>query len=499
MKKSFALVVAGFILGAVFTYFALDVAERLRRRSRITPESAPICYSCFWQGYDSKLHTDLIAFYRQFHTSDPLVAGDVQYILWRSTGNENCKARQFYQRATTDPDGNRRYHARALLGFSAEECGQDGASDLKAASDLASQIGLPSQSALLGQIAAGQANPRFDKVRIQTSLTVPPGSKTMVLGETSVEVPPGTKAGVQVERTARDWLSYQMRWDMTDKPVSVFTLLDYHEGALLKRLLNLTPIEIYPITGTVVARAGEKWIAPDETGVFRFEVLLDKLRYPTSHASGGFAWVVDTHGISLLVPQAVDKKLPLVVGCGDSEGKMEAAFYLAQKGVNVVFPGDRYQDMLLGYQAKGTLIGTAPVKKVGDKVFIGNQPVRFALSETFVAQDTKTPFPLQYYDAPARYFRRLSHLTGINVTYVEVDAPNQVGRVLAKVREIGARAVGIRIATRQEYQALRDWLAQSIQHRAVLFHSGLYPHAQELFELYPEQVTFGDLQPKFLK
>ena len=56
-----------------------------------------------------------------------------------------------------------------------------------------------------------------------------------------------------------------------------------------------------------------------------------------------------------------------------------------------------------------------------------------------------------------------------------------------------------RIATRPEYQALRDWLAQSIHNRAILFHSGLYPHAQELFELYPEQVTFGDLHPTFSK
>lgn len=498
MKKSLAFLVAGFVLGAVFTYFALDAARRLRSRSRVSSEFGPICYSCFWQGYDPKLQADLVAFYRQFRTPDALASGDVQYILWRATGNENCDARQFYQRvAKNDPDPQRRFHASAVLGFSAEECGKDGSSDLKAAADLAKQIGRGSQAEMLGQIASGNLTPRFDKARIETSLVVPAGAKTMVLGESAIEVPAGTKAGVQVDRTARDWLSYQMRWDMTAKSISVFTILDYHEGALLKRLINLIPIDVFPLAGTVVTKAGEKWIAPDETGVFRFEVLTDKLMYPTSHASGSLAWVVDTHGISLLVSQAVDKQLPLVVGCGDSEGKMEAAFYLAQRGVNVTFPGDRYQDMLLGYQAKGTLIGTAPVKKVDNKVYIGNQPVRFALSETFVAQDTKAPFPLQYYDAPGRYFRRLSRLAPVNVQYVEVDLPNQIGKVLARAREIGSMAVGVRVATRPEYQALREWLAQSIQHRAVLFHSGLYPHAQDLFDLYPEQVTFGDLRPTF--
>src|SRR5258706_5510035 len=164
MKKSFALLVVGFVFGAVFTYFGLNLADRLRRQGRASSEGGPICYSCFWQGYDPKLQADLVTFYRQYRTPDAIVSGDVQYILWRATGNANCDARQFYQRvAKNDPDLHRRYQSLAVLGFGAEKCGQNGSSCLQAASELAKQIGLPGEAALLDQISSGKLNPRFDK------------------------------------------------------------------------------------------------------------------------------------------------------------------------------------------------------------------------------------------------------------------------------------------------------------------------------------------------
>jgi hypothetical protein len=48
-----------------------------------------------------------------------------------------------------------------------------------------------------------------------------------------------------------------------------------------------------------------------------------------------------------------------------------------------------------------------------------------------------------------------------------------------------------------EDEKLRLWLASTPRHRAVLFHSALYPHAQGLFRDFPRQVTFGDLHPRF--
>src|SRR5439155_13943290 len=167
-----------------------------------------------------------------------------------------------------------------------------------------------------------------------------------------------------------------------------------------------------------------------EKGVFRFKVLLDKVQYPTTHASGNFGWITDTHGLSAVVSQAINYRSQLVVGCGDYEGKVKAAYYLAQLGVNVVFPGDRFEYMLIGYKGEGVLMGTAPVKRVDGVPVIGHQPVSFSLGELIVAEDTTQRYPTQYYDAAARYFRQLGKFVRLNVKYVLVDDENQLVKVL---------------------------------------------------------------------
>jgi hypothetical protein len=51
--------------------------------------------------------------------------------------------------------------------------------------------------------------------------------------------------------------------------------------------------------------------------------------------------------------------------------------------------------------------------------------------------------------------------------------------------------------TQADNNKLAAWLKRSPARRAVLFHSGLYPFAQPLFQEFPQQVTFGDLHPRF--
>ena len=288
-----------------------------------------------------------------------------------------------------------------------------------------------------------------------------------------------------------------MRWDLSGKPLPESALVNYHEGALVMRMRKLAPIEVYPLAGALIAQRGEHWYGMDETGTFRFEILRDKTEYPTTHAFSTFGWIEDTHGISALVSQALDRKMQVVVGCGDAEGKAQAAYYLAQRGVHVVLPGDRYQDLLLGYEATGTVVGTAPVKSLDGRVVVGHQPIRFSLHEPIVVEDTKQVFPLQYYDAGARYFRRLSVSVALRLEYVEVTDAKQIERVLEHAARVGSSAVAVRVTTEYEKQALANWLKGSRNRRAILFHSGLYPFAQPLFEDFPDQVTFGDLHPKF--
>jgi hypothetical protein len=317
-----------------------------------------------------------------------------------------------------------------------------------------------------------------------------------VLGDSAVQITPDMRIGTQVDRVMRDWVSAQLKWAVSDDSVPA-PLIQYHEGALVQRMVELAGAKVYPLAGSLVARKNTKWYAPDDTGTFRFNVLEDKVRYPTTHASDDVGWIEDTHGISVLVPQAIERKMQLVVGCGDSTGKMKTAYYLAQKGINVFVPGDRFQDELLGYVAPGMIIGGAPIHKKAEAVVIGGQPVRFSMTESIVVEDTKKNFPLQYYDAPARYFRALRGFAPLQLTFVDVDDSGQIGRVITRATTMKSSAIAVRVMTQQEDIQLRDWLQGSSARRAILFHSAPYPFAQALFSDFPNQVTFGDLHPRF--
>lgn len=444
------------------------------------------------------MRRDVINFYRQYRTTDPLVAADVMYILWRAAEVPNCDALQAYGRAAKqEQDWARRLSAETVLGFGGPECGFDGSGPLSRAARAAQRNGRNWEAAALRDLSKHRFRPRFDSVQIKTSLQAPHDAKTMILGESTIELTPDLRIGTQIDRVTRDWISYQMKWNFTHERLGAESVLWYHEGAAIKKILSLVPAQVYPLAGTLVAARKGKWFAPDEMGIFRFELLADKMQYPTSHASGGFGWIEDTHGISAIVSQALERRMQLVVGCGDAEGKAQAAFYLVQKGVNVWFPGDRYQDLLLGYEGTGVVLGTAPVKKVGGKAVLGHQPVRFLFSEPIVVEDTKQIFPIQYYDSAARYFRRLSSVVPLRLEYVNVNAADQIERVIARARQLRSSAIAVRVATKAEDAALRRWLAKSPSNRAILFHSGLYPYAQPLFDSYPNQVTFGDLHPRF--
>jgi len=492
VKKRLA---AAFLLGAVAGGLGVWGFFAWSARKYVTPA---VCYECFWKAQPPALRKDLVDFYQQYRNPDPFVMADVGFILWRATEKKNCDAVEQYRAlAHGEADPNRRYLARAIAAFSAPECGDLSPAEYARAAEAARQLGLKGEADVLERLSERALQPKFEEIQIETALRVPPGAKTMVLGESRIELAPGTKVGAQVDRVARDWLSYQMKWDLSAAPMNNANLLTWHEGALLRRVADAAPVDIYPLSGTLVAKRGNVWYAPDDTGAFRFEVLDDKVEYPTSHVAGRFGVLEDTHGISALVSQAVNRGVQVVVGCGDSDGKAKAAYYLAQRGVNVIMPGDRFLGELVGYQGKGVLLGTAPVRQEGNKAVVGGQPVRFALGETIVVQDTKLRYRVQYYDAGARYFRALAKWAPLKLEFVEVSEQNQLDRVLARAGALGATAVGVRVMTQKEHDLLAAWLKQAPERRAVLFHSGLYPFAQPLFQEFPRQVTFGDPRPRF--
>jgi hypothetical protein len=490
--------IGGYSLGILSGILVALVMQRYLAPVSLKAVKTPdVCYSCFWDIYGPKLRGDLVEFYRQYQSPDPLVQADSRYILWRATGSANCDVLSEYERiAKEDPDAGRKFVAASIYAFGAEECGLPEERAFLTASANAGVAGLPSSERLLRRIAAKNFSPTITRTPIETSIHVPKNATRFVLGQTSLEITPHSRIGTQVERVARDWISYQMRWSLDQQPLTI-PPLNYHEGAFVAAIQKLVPVNVLPLTGSIAVRHGRDWFAPDETGTFRFMVLDDKIEYPTTHVRGTTAWIEDTHGISALVPQAIDRQVDIVIGCGDSEGKAEAALYLAQKGIHVIFPGDRYQDELLGYEGKGVLLGGAPVHSVNGHTFVGAQPIAFSLREKIVVEDTGQPSPIQYYDGPARYFRKLGRFADLNLEYVLVDDQDQLYRVLNRARELRADVVAVRVMTQAEDAALRAWLTGAPGRRAVLFHSGLYPYAQQLFSEFPRQVTFGDLHPQF--
>jgi len=117
IRNSLLLFAAGVLLGAVATWAVMRFERHAPQAELVEPA---VCYSCFWQGYDAKLHKDLVEYYRQYKNPDPLVLADTSYILWRATSIPNCNIRNEYRRiAKSDGDAQRRYVAFSVLAFGA--------------------------------------------------------------------------------------------------------------------------------------------------------------------------------------------------------------------------------------------------------------------------------------------------------------------------------------------------------------------------------------------
>ena len=273
-----------------------------------TPRAASpmICYACFWEHQDPDFRRELIAFYERYETDDPLVRADVAYLLGRVAGDPDrvCGAwRALLEVRDEIADAQRALLADEMLAFGAAECGEDPAAPFRRAAGSARAAGSTWKAGVYERLASGPFHPQFGAAPIERRLEVPPGATRFVLGRSVIRIEPGARIGVQSERTVRDWLSYQLRWDFAARAPAAGELLDYHEGARLRDVLAAAPAVIEPLFGTLVARLGDTWYAPDESGVFRFEVLPDKVRYPTTRGAGELALLVDTHGLSAIVAQ----------------------------------------------------------------------------------------------------------------------------------------------------------------------------------------------------
>ena len=467
-----------------------------------SPEkSSDICYSCFWQYQEPELKKKLIEFYSGYAATDFFMRGEVAFMLGNLKGDESLikDSVAFYNLALMmENDPFRKMLLNEITGMLAPHAALDPAVYFRNASKLSAKLGMKWRSTVMSSLARGGYTPSFEDVKIAHKLTVPPNAKYFVLGESSIRVRKGARVGVQLERTFRDWLSSQFRYDFSENYARLANVLDYHEGARLADLMEYAEVRPIALAGTILAYKAGKWYAPDEKGIFRFIVLDDKVQYPTTKQHENIALMLDTHGISAVVEQAVRERTDLVIACGDNPPKAEAAYYLAKKGIPVYFPCDREIGMLLGQDGNAVILGTAPIRKTAEGAVIGAQPVRFSIDETIVIEDIEQDFAGRYYDSAARYFRALHSFIPLNLHTVRVSGLKETFKVVRKAEELGAKAIGVRVAYDEDYEAVKEWLQSSRENRVVLFHSAPYPPGYRLFFEFPDQVTFGDPKPRFI-
>ena len=325
-----------------------------------------------------------------------------------------------------------------------------------------------------------------------------PGFHSIVLGRSSIRVRRNATVKTQVDRVTRDWLLARN----PERSPWLFTVEDrvpWHEGERCKDLVELAGAKVIPVWGMKATKIGGRWFAPDASGAPRFAIAGDKVNnYPTTIVIDDHTAIVnDTHGISGVAWDALDADL--VVGCGDHAGKMDAAYYLAQRGVDVWVPTDRFLGLLIGARTRGTIIGSAPLRKSGDGAVIGNQPVTIAADETIVVSNSVADYPLRYYDTPYRYFQALAAFAGkpLRIVPVAVNVYGRAGVVVDAARRMDARVIGIRVKSASEHDAVAGWLDEDRRRRAVLFHTAVYPDGYRLFFEFPRQTSFGDIHPVF--
>jgi tetratricopeptide (TPR) repeat protein len=316
----------------------------------------------------------------------------------------------------------------------------------------------------------------------------------IIIGKSAIQVKKYSTIKAQVDRVTRDWL---MAYNFNSSPWNILEekIVPWHEGSRIKEIVNFTGSKIFPVWGTRARKIKDKWYAPDAEGVFRFILSEDKVyNYPTNFIINDHEVIInDTHGISALAWDATGADL--AIGCGDYRGKAEAAYYLAQRGVNVYMPADRFLYMLIGVETDGVIIGSAPVKQTEYGAVIGDQPVSIAVNEAIVVSNSKGRYPLQYYDAPYRYFKALGQYLGkkLNIVPVEIKEYGKASSVVKEARKLGAQVIGIRVWGKEEHDSVASWLKEDKDHRAILFHSAIYPEGYRLFFEFSQQTSFGDI------
>lgn len=351
---------------------------------------------------------------------------------------------------------------------------------------------------------------------ISPEKTVASKPKYLILGASQVIIPPQATVGAQIDRVIRDVNVFNGKHQFSNNrnpfcfPVeNKGEIIDYHEGRLIRRLIDCAKARVVGLTPCYARRINNEYRASDGNGAFPFFLKPLRLKYKTAmYNCVDEALLPDTHGFHLVAGQAIRinklTKLQVVVACMDQQAKAEAALMLAQNGINCFAPCDQFIGELAGYRKKypraAIIIGTAPVRQNGQGAIIGKQIVKIRLDEPIVVQNNLAPEGNENYycNTAARYFKNLNSAYGLDLEIIEVLADvTETEKLVAKAKKIGAKVIAARVMHHLDKPPIANWLQENKEHRAILFHSAAYIAGLEMFDEFPGQTSFGDLDPKF--
>ena len=338
----------------------------------------------------------------------------------------------------------------------------------------------------------------------------------VIIGGSKIELRTVNKltVGAQVDRVVRDYLWYNSSFDANvpaDRvPQDISQVVPYMEGARVQEMMKWANVSVLPLTPSYALKKDNGYYyGSDGQGNFIFEICPGKTQYPTCeylNPSGGeFVIMHDTHGFNAVAEQAYlnKNKVDLVIACMDMPAKADAALYLAQNGIQCYAPCDRFTNELMGYKQEFgidiEILGSAPIRQTEYGAVIGDCPIEIGLDEFIVAQYTDREYPDQYCDTPSRYFRQLQEVYNVNLTVTEVYANvGETSKLVKEARNQSAKVIGARIFSEDDYWPLKLWLEEDKSNRIVLCHSVAYEFGVQLFREFPEQTSFGDLNPEFV-
>ncbi|HET7710920.1 MAG TPA: hypothetical protein VFL80_03240, partial [Thermoanaerobaculia bacterium] len=250
-----------------------------------------VCYDCFWKYQPPAFESALIEMYSSFPCTDDLCRAETAFLVGNVIPDKTriVQSLQLYKSVLkNDSHPTRRMLAALALAMAGGRARIDERPYLRAAADLSYTAGRKTTGDLLMRLREGNPPPRFGDAPIRRKLSIPAGANAMVLGTSSIVVPPGAMVSVQLERTFRDWLSYQLYFDFREQSLTRERVLNYHEGARLRDLMQIIPLRPAPALATILAVRDGIWYAPDEGGTYRFRVNDDLLWYPTTKRRGHY-------------------------------------------------------------------------------------------------------------------------------------------------------------------------------------------------------------------